>query len=327
MAASKAAGKTWVLLQIAAAVATGGQAFSRLRCESTRVLFIELELSERRLCERFGKMRLADLPGLDIATAWRIGTEGLADLEAAVKDRGYGLVVVDVLARLWPRGADMNDYSTVYSLLGPLRDMANCLGVCIILVTHTRKTEAEDAIDQVMGSVGIVGTADVILALKRSRGSDDAVLRVDGNDFESQEIVLQFRTDPMGFEAVDIDPRETRLTPERKEVLEALREFEEGTAKEIAAVIGKDPDVVSKQLRALASDGMAVVVRFGVYKASRSGRSGRSDPKELPREYLSSSGRSKSETPTVPTTPTTKYESEFKSLPDAAFSETGTLWI
>lgn len=325
MAASKATGKTWALLQMAAAVATGGLAFGRIRCDCARVLFLELELSERRLRERFGKMRLDNLPGLDVATAWRSGAEGIADLEAVIKDRGYGLVIVDVLARLWPRGTDMNDYGSVYGVLGPLRDMANRLGCSVVLATHTRKAEAEDAIDQVMGSVGIVGTADVVLALKRTRGSDDAVLRIDGNDIESQEIVLQFRVDPMGFEAVDIDPRETRLTPERKEVLEALRGVEEAKATEIASIIGKDPDAVSKHLRALAGDRMAEVVRFGVYKASRSGRSSRSEQKDLPREYPGSSSRStkvtptgRLETPTGSTTPTVDYGSE--SIPKGSGS-------
>jgi RecA-family ATPase len=267
MAASKAAGKTWVLLQIGAAVATGGLAFGRLQCEQARVLFLELELSERRLCERFGKMRLDDLPSFDVATAWRSGPEGLADMEAAVKEHGYGLIVVDVLARLWPRGSDMNDYGTVYNLLGPVRDMTNRLGVAIVLVTHTRKSEAEDAIDQVMGSVAVVGTADVVLALKRARGSDDAVLRADGNDIESQEIVLRFKLDPMGFEIVDVDPREAGQTAERRQILDILR----GAAapmrtSEIAVAMNKKDDTVSKLLARLKKEGLVCSPGYGSWQ-------------------------------------------------------------
>lgn len=301
LAASKAAGKTWALLQMGTAVAVGGIAFSRLRCEGARVLFLELELSERRLRERFGKMLISDLPGFDVATAWRTGSEGIADIETAIKARGYGLVIIDVLARLWPRGADMNDYGSVYSILGPLRDMANRLGVCIVLATHTRKAEAEDAIDQVMGSVGIVGTADVVLALRRARGSEDAILRADGNDIESREYVLRFGSEPMGFVITDADPGESKLSPERRAVLEALRSMEEAKAVELAPIVAKDPDTVSKALRALASAGLAEVVRFGVYRAGRSGRTGRSS--ELPNV-------GKVTTPTTSTTPTATSRAE-----------------
>lgn len=308
LAASKAAGKTWVLLQMAAAVALGDIAFGQLLCQGARVLFLELELSQRRIHERFARMCLKDIPGLDFSHSWATGVQGLQGIETEIKKTGYGLVIVDVLARLWPRGTDMNDYGSVYDFLGPLRDMAYRLGVCIVLATHTRKSEAEDAIDQVMGSVGIVGTSDVILGLKRPRGSKEAILRADGNDIESLEYVLRFDTIPMGFTIVDADPVESRLTPERKEVLQVIRTYENGAkAKEIAEKIGKDADVVSKHLRALEDVGLAEKLGYGVYKASRSGRSSRNIPVVNDRNGTSPTA---STTPTIVTSADIEYGNE-----------------
>ena len=175
MAASKASGKTMILLQLADAIAKGRD-YLGLPTQRTKTLFLELELSERRTQQRLSKMGIVPDGGLGFAFRWPQGQNGLNAIADIVRENEYGLVIVDVMQMLWPMDADANSYQDVYSVLAPLRQMANDLDVMIILVTHRRKMETADYVDGVIGSVGIAANSDVILSLLRTRGEDEAIL-------------------------------------------------------------------------------------------------------------------------------------------------------
>jgi len=149
-------------LQLADAISKG-RVFLGMPTRLTKTLFIELELSPRRTQQRLLKMGIVANEYLHFAHTWTQGAEGLLTIADAVKENGYGLVIVDVMQLLWPMDADTNSYQDVYSVLGPLRQLANDLGVMILLVTHRRKAETADYLDGVIGSVGIAANADVIL--------------------------------------------------------------------------------------------------------------------------------------------------------------------
>jgi len=265
MAASKAAGKTLLLLQLADAVARGRE-FLGLPTRLTKVLYLQLELSERRTKQRLLKMGLAENEFLHFAHGWTHGEEGLLTIADAVKENGYGLVIVDVMQLLWPMDADTNSYQDVYSVLGPLRQLANDLGVMILLVTHRRKAETADYLDGVIGSVGIAANADVIFTLIRTRGEREAILYIDGNDIESKKLALRFNTDPLGFSLSDASPVEASLTPERREIVATIRQLG-GTAKpgQVAAMLGKDRSNVGHLMQAMAEMGVLELKRTGVY--------------------------------------------------------------
>ncbi len=263
MAASKAAGKTLLLLQLADAISKGRD-FLGLPTRLTKTLFLELELSPRRTQQRLLKMGIVADEMLHFSFKWTPGDEGLQTITDANKEHGYGLVIVDVMQMLWPMDADSNSYQDVYGVLSPLRQMANDLGVMIVLVTHRRKMQTEDYLDGVIGSVGISANADVVFSLIRTRGEQEAVLHIDGNDIESQKIALRFNTDPLGFSKSDASPAEIGLTPERRAIMEAIRQ-RGGKARthEIAQVIGKKDDNTSHQLDNLESLGLLVKSKYG----------------------------------------------------------------
>jgi RecA-family ATPase len=198
MAASKASGKTMFLLQAADAISKGRD-FLGIPTRLTKTLFVELELTKRKMQERLFKMGIVLDDNLGFAFNGKQGDVWLQTIQDAVVEYGYKLVVVDVLQRLWPEKADTNSYQDTYALLGPLRAIANELQCLIVLVTHCRKADVVDYIDGVIGSVGIVANADVILTLKRERGASEAALFIDGNDIEHKELALNFNTDPLGF--------------------------------------------------------------------------------------------------------------------------------
>lgn len=265
VAASKAVGKTLFLLQLCDAI-TKGKPFLGAPTTAAKVLFIELELAKRRTRHRLAKMGLVPTSTFNFSFWWEPGKEGIKTIEDYVEEKGAQLIVVDVLQRIWPMNSDSNNYQDVYSVLGPLREMANRLGVLIILVTHTRKMSALDPLDGVLGSVGILGNADVVMILARQRGETGAVLTVEGNDIESQKISLRFVVDPLGFTRSDILPEEIGLTTEQRAVLEGIRTLG-GKARtgKIAEKLGKSDQATSNILKALMKDGLVKSSHYGEY--------------------------------------------------------------
>jgi RecA-family ATPase len=61
-------GKTWLAVQLAACVATGGD-FLGLKTRKSRVLYVSLELSAGMLRDRFHKLKDLDLPPPEIGTS------------------------------------------------------------------------------------------------------------------------------------------------------------------------------------------------------------------------------------------------------------------
>jgi len=265
MAASKASGKTMILLQLADAIAKGRD-YLGLPTQRTKTLFLELELSERRTQQRLSKMGIVPDGGLGFAFRWPQGQNGLNAIADIVRENEYGLVIVDVMQMLWPMDADANSYQDVYSVLSPFRQMANDLDVMIILVTHRRKMETADYVDGVIGSVGIAANSDVILSLLRTRGEDEAILYIDGNDIESKKLALQFNSNPLGFTLSSASPEEIGLTPERREIIEAIRELG-GTARpgQIGEMLGKDRSNVGHLMQTMADRGILKLVKTGTY--------------------------------------------------------------
>lgn len=269
-ASSKASGKTLLLLQLADAISRGRD-FLGIPTTAAKVLFLELELSEAKTTQRLRKMGITTTDTLTFSyntktKQWPPGEEGLKTLRDAVEEHDFELVIVDVLQRLWPMNADYNSYQDSYNVLAPLRQLANELGVMILLVTHNRKMQAADFLDGVMGSVGIIANADVILSIQRQRGENEAVLFCEGNDIERKQLSLQFESDPLGFTLSDASPAEIEQTPERREILGAIRELG-GTAKpgQITALLDKERSSVSHALRKMAKLGIVSMDGYGKY--------------------------------------------------------------
>jgi len=269
-AASKASGKTLLMLQLAESISRGVQ-FLGIPTRYSKVLFIELELSESRMDQRLRKMGIIRTENLIFSCnskdkQWPQGQNGIETLKAAIEHFKARFIVIDVLARLWPQSVDLNSYQDSYNTLGPLRQLAYDLGVMIMMVTHNRKMEAADYIDSIMGSVGIAGSADVILSLQKKRGKSEAVLFIEGNDIESRKIALNFNNEPLGFSLSDASPEEMRQTPERREIMEAIRKLG-GSAKtgQIAELVGKDKSNISHILQKMVSDGSIISSDYGTY--------------------------------------------------------------
>jgi AAA domain len=255
-------GKSWWAMTQAIDVAAEG-----------KVLYLALEDPPRRLQSRLRTLlRGDDAPSLlDFETDWpRLDKGGIEKMDAWLEkhDPWARMIVVDTIAKVRPeRKQNEDQYLGDYGVWGRLQALTIAHpGVAILGVHHQRKTESDDVLDTVLGSQGVTGSVDTILVLQKSRGQADGELYVTGRDVEETERALRFehgRWTDIGL------AEDYRISQERDELIQLLREDGPLTIAEIARDLGKKYDTVKKLVYRAHDDGR--VVREGKkYKVSPS---------------------------------------------------------
>ena len=187
-------GKSWAGLDIAVAVASGGECFGR-KTEVGDVLYAALEDNHRRLQRRLDKLLsplAANWPNrLTLTTSWRrLDKGGVLDIAEWIKTTETPrLVILDTLAGVKPIKTT-SGYAEDYESLTSLHRLANDLGIGILVLHHTRKLDAEDPLDTISGTLGLAGCADTALVFVGS--SQGMTLYVRGRDIEEAEHAATF---------------------------------------------------------------------------------------------------------------------------------------
>jgi hypothetical protein len=178
-------GKSWFTLVVALAVAAGGHAFGKLKCEPRPVLLLALEDSERRLQTRIKAVYGSDIPPHKLHILTRVGPGLLIPtISAWLLHHPTGLVILDTLGRARQQrrpGADA--YLEDYKAGVELKNIVDAFpGSALLGVHHTRKAASGDFVDDLSGTLGLAGSADYVLVLRRPRQSNDATLQITGRD-------------------------------------------------------------------------------------------------------------------------------------------------
>jgi AAA domain len=220
-------GKSWLVLDIAIAIAAGRFTLGDLKPSLGDVLYLALEDGRRRLQRRITKLLPTFSgswpPGLTIATEWRRADHGGLDdieqwLKAATTRR---LVIVDTLALFRRISSGKSQvYLEDYAAISSLQKLAIKYNVGIIIVHHDRKAEADDVFDTISGSLGLPAAADTILIVKRQSGA--VTLHVRGRDIEEAELALQFSKDTCRWTILGT-AADVHRSAERNRVLDVLR--------------------------------------------------------------------------------------------------------
>ena len=234
-------GKSWLMLAFAVAIALGGRVLGRIAVPSSSVLYAGLEDGERRLQERIDQLLGAvsapdtlhlttHIPRLDEGGFQAL--QGFLDAHPEVK-----AVFIDTWARVRPQRKNGSDaYNDDVAAVAPLQRLAIERNIAVVLIHHTRKAAADDVFDTISGSTGLTGVADVLLILGRARNDNAAILQRTGRDVEETEYALRF--DPnAGTWALTDDVQILKMTPEARDVIEALRD-EPLTPKQLAERLG-----------------------------------------------------------------------------------------
>ncbi len=270
-------GKSWMVLDIALAVASGGVCLGNVQCEQGDVLYLALEDNMRRLQSRLHKLweyeNLAgDIPVPDrlfFSTEWkRAGEGGVEDIRAWIDDHPAArLVVVDVLAmfKATSRGRDQTLYESDYGALKDLQSLAMETGVAIVVVHHTRKSASEsgDPFEKVSGTLGLSGAADTTIILDRDQNG--CTLYGRGRDIEEIETAVMFdkptcRWSTLG-KAADV-----RRTDERAEILSVLIDATEPISpRELSIASGMARNSVDQLLYKMGKAGEVLKTGRGLY--------------------------------------------------------------
>lgn len=195
--------KTWLLMQLCVAVATGNK-FMDWPTNKCKTLLLALEDNERRIKSRVETlhtfdMDMPDLSGFNYFTGGSFprGQEG-TDVIARYLDSEpeCGLVGIDTFAHFREMSNQRDVYLKDYIAVMPLTRLAAERQVCIIIVHHEKKgladTKSGDFIEDVNGSSGLTGGVDGILSIKGRRGVQE--------DNESRKLLITGRDVPYDYD-------------------------------------------------------------------------------------------------------------------------------
>lgn len=291
-------GKSWLALNLALAIAHGGVALGKIQVEQGNVLYLALEDGPRRLQKRLRKLMQASgsqpTGRIYFATRWaRCRDGGLAALKDQMQKLRPRLVIIDTLARIQDarHGTD-NAYVSDYQVISPLQELALEMGIAILFITHVRKGGSaleSDPLEEVSGSMGLTGAADVVLVLKRKRSETDGKLFVTGRDIEEATINLHWDPRYCLWQWTEEVPH-SDLNADQRQIVAILDQAQGPlTLKQIVEKLNspKGYEAIARTIRRMAADGFIRKDGYATYLAaselsdpseSRSDNSDNSDP-------------------------------------------------
>lgn len=255
-------GKSFLMAQLAYHVSMGLPLWG-YEVRRGAVLYLALEDDYPRLQERLYRMFGADSAGglfLSI-NAHTLGGGLEKQLEGFVQEHpDTRLIIIDTLQKIREAGDERYSYASDYEVITKLKRFADTSRVCLLLVHHTRKQQADDRFDKISGTNGLMGAADGAFLLQKERRTDNAAtLDVSGRDLQDQRLYLKRDKERLVWE---LERRETELHKEPPDpVLEAVaalvtaeRPEWNGTATDLAAALGLDiqPNALAKRLNVRA---------------------------------------------------------------------------
>jgi hypothetical protein len=257
-------GKSWLAMDVALTVASGGVCLGNVKCVQGDVLYLALEDNRRRLQSRIRKLWPYDWPTperLHLATEWpRADKGGIRAIGEWIKDHpGARLVIVDILAmfKATAKGRDQTLYEADYLAIKDLQALAIETGVAIVVVHHTRKGGgAADPFEKVSGTLGLSGAADTTIILDRDQNG--CTLYGRGRDIEEIETAVQFNKETCRWAALG-NATEVRRTVDRAVILGLLADNREAMSPaEIADALGSPRNNVKQLLFKMAKAGEVV---------------------------------------------------------------------
>jgi RecA-family ATPase len=253
-------GKSWLALQLALSVMSGGKIFDK-DVKAGRVLILALEDNERRLNDRMKKQAWEIRPGyvdFMMADTFReqitaLNAGGAKRLLRFIEKSKYRLVIVDTYSRAIQ--GDQLDAGEMTEAIGPLQQYALSKSVALVFIDHMPKNSiSQNPIDHIYGSVAKAGITDLLWGLYKEQGKAGAKLAITGRDVAETELKLMF--DLRGFywhcegNALDVE-----MTDRRKKIIEALRDLGRSQLKAIAETAGQRENHCHERLQDLVNAG------------------------------------------------------------------------
>ena len=190
-------GKSFLMTQLAYHISTGTPLWNYPVRKGT-VLYLALEDDYRRLQERSYRMfGTAENESLFFSvSAGQLGSGLDEQLTNFLREHpGTSLIIIDTLQKVREVGGDNYSYANDYQIITRLKALADSYGICLLLVHHTRKQQADDSFETISGTTGLLGCADgSLLMQKKKRTELDSTIKVVGRDQPDQ--ILYLKKDP-----------------------------------------------------------------------------------------------------------------------------------
>ena len=125
------------------------------------------------------------------------------------------LIIIDTLQKVREIGGDRYSYASDYEIVTKLKTFSDRYGICLLVVHHTRKMEAEDSFDMISGTNGLLGAADGAFIMQKKRRTDNtALLDIVGRDQPDQELTLEFNRERCVWEFQGAETELWKLPPD-----------------------------------------------------------------------------------------------------------------
>jgi RecA-family ATPase len=223
-------GKSFLGLALTYAVSKGNN-FLGLKTEQGSCLYLAYEDSEARIRRRSDDMGMEESDCLEFAFKSEKLMDGLEEqLIQWIEDKkAYGqrplLIIIDTYIRSQDgkAGAGNNSYEIDSSKLDRLQREMLLRDVCCMFITHDKKVEEADKLNNMSGSIAFQGQ-DGIWHLDKNRtdGSTSSTLHVEPRDLEPQEYEIHMN-DAFQWENIGT-PMKKSMDKTTRHVLEAVEE-------------------------------------------------------------------------------------------------------
>jgi len=251
-------GKSFLMAQMAYHVSTGTPLWD-YPVHGGSVLYLALEDDYSRL-----QRRLYQMFGVETAEKLFLGTEahtlgaGLTDQlgEFVRQHPDTKLIIIDTLQKVREGASDAYSYASDYHDITRLKHFTDGKSLCLMIVHHTRKQQADDKFDMISGTNGLLGAADGgFLLSKEKRTANAATLDIAGRDQPDQKLYLMRDPEKLLWRLERADVNLWKEPPDA--VLEAISKLVgaenpewQGTATELVNKLGLDmkPNALTMRL-------------------------------------------------------------------------------
>jgi len=264
------AGKSWLALDLAIAVATGGLCLGR-QCLQGGVLYLALEDGEKRIKSRLGQMLSEDQPpdglvNLSVVFEWPyLSKGGIKKLEQWLDTYpATRLIIIDTFGRVRLPNAGGPSYQDDTASMVPLHRLTIDRHVTILVIHHTRKMPADDPLDEISGTLGLPGIVDTPLVLRKNMNGTS--LCVIGRDIEPVDYAMKFNKDTRRWE-IEGTAESVYMSMTANKIQTALENAAEPLSpQEIAFATSLDRNIVQQRLATLGKAGIIRKVQRGKYE-------------------------------------------------------------
>ncbi len=267
-------GKSWMVLQLALAVARGSVALGNFAVKTPgRVMYCGLEEPPRRTSNRLKMFITEDEPYLEnIHMIYRLQpllAGGAAELDEYLTRNPSELLIIDTFLSVLQASGKRDVLRSDYAEVRVLAELAEKHKTAVLVVHHLRKMGAEYALDAVAGTTGLTASADSIWALTRTP-EGAFKLAIQGRDMENREYEVAFgvHADQFGWRVI-AEGNEIGMSQERKDILLILEQ--EGPQKpvKLAQLLGnKNYSTTRRLLQKMYQDDLITKCQDGRYRLS-----------------------------------------------------------